>query len=319
MTRTDDDTWDPATGVGMTATFGAVARAVGTNKGLIDDPFAEQLVRAAGVDYFPRVIEDQRYADHGGADPVMTGLIDVLAVHARFVDEYLAEAGRAGIRQVVILGSGMDTRPYRLWWPPGTTVYEIDQPEVVDFKSEVLRGLGAELNANRRAIGIDLRQDWPDGLRRVGFDAAQPTVWVAEGLLVGYLPPDAQNRLLQTLTEMSATGSRFAADHMPTWGPSQLEEGRAFIDIWRQQGLDVDLTTLTYTGEYRYVPQYLAARGWKTVERKVADLFGAIGMASRWRGGPEDEAITPRYVTATSKGGTVESGRNASTRQALDS
>jgi O-methyltransferase involved in polyketide biosynthesis len=83
MTRIDDDTWDPATGVGMTATFGAVARAVGTNKGLLDDPFAEQLVRAAGVEYFIRVIEDQRYADHGGGDPVMTGLIDVLAVHAR--------------------------------------------------------------------------------------------------------------------------------------------------------------------------------------------------------------------------------------------
>jgi methyltransferase (TIGR00027 family) len=302
MTRTDDDTWDPATGVGMTATFGAVARAVGTNKGLINDPFAEHLVRAAGVDYFTRVIEDQRYADDGGGSPVMTGLIDVLAVHARFVDEYLAEAGRAGIRQVVILGSGMDTRPYRLWWPPRTTVYEIDQPEVVDFKAEVLRGLGAEVTANRRAIGIDLRQDWLNGLQRVGFDAAEPTVWVAEGLLVGYLPPDTQNRLLESLTAVSAAGSRFAADHMPTWSPSQLEEGRAFIDIWRQHGLDVDLATLTYTGEYRYVPQYLAACGWETVERKVADLFGAIGMASRWRGGPEDEAITPRYVTATRSG-----------------
>jgi methyltransferase (TIGR00027 family) len=303
MTRTDDDTWGPATGVGMTATFGAVARAVGTNKGLINDPFAEHLVRAAGVDYFTRLIEDQRYADDARGSPVVTGLIDVLAVHARFVDEYLAEAGRAGIRQVVILGCGMDTRPYRLWWPLGTTVYEIDHPEVVDFKTDVLRGLGAELTANRRAIGIDLRQDWLDGLRRVGFDAAQPTVWVAEGLLVGYLPPDAQNRLLETLIAVSATGSRFAADHMPTWTPTQLEEGRAFIDIWRQEGLDVDLGTLTYTGEYRYVPQYLAACGWETVERKVADLFGAIGMASRWRGGPEDEAITPRYVTATRSGG----------------
>jgi methyltransferase (TIGR00027 family) len=299
MTRTDDDTWDPATGVGMTATFGAVARAVGTNKGLIDDPFAEQLVRAAGVDYFIRVIEDQRYADHGGGSPVMTGLIDVLAVHARFVDEYLAEAGRAGIRQVVILGSGMDTRPYRLWWPPGTTVYEIDQPEVVDFKSEVLRGLGAELNANRRAIGIDLRQDWPDGLRRVGFDAAQPTVWVAEGLLVGYLPPDAQNRLLQTLTEMSATGSRFAADHMPTWTSSQLEAGRAFVDDWRQHGLDVGLAGLTYPGEYRNVPQYLEAKGWETVESNVADLFAATGVGRLWRSGAVDAVNIPRYVTAT--------------------
>jgi methyltransferase (TIGR00027 family) len=189
MTRTDDDSWDPATGVGLTATFGAVARAVGTSKGLINDPFAEQLVRAAGVDYFTRVIEDQRYADDGGGSVETAGLIDVLAVHARFVDEYLAGAGRAGIRQVVILGSGLDTRPYRLWWPPGTTVYEIDQPEVVDFKTDVLRGLGAELTANRRAIGIDLRQDWPDGLRRVGFDAAQPTVWVAEGCWLGTSRP----------------------------------------------------------------------------------------------------------------------------------
>ena len=149
---------------------------------------------------------------------------------------------RAGIRQVVILASGLDTRPYRLWWPPGTTVYEIDQPEVVDFKTEVLRGLGAELTANRRAVGIDLRQDWPAALRRVGFDAAQPTVWIAEGLLVGYLPPDAQNRLLQDVTAVSATGSRFAADHMPTWTPvaaggragvcRQLAPTRAWTSTW---------------------------------------------------------------------------------------
>jgi methyltransferase (TIGR00027 family) len=296
MTRTEDDSWDPATGVGLTATFGAVARAVGTNKGLINDPFAEQLVRAAGVDYFTRVIEDQRCADDGGRSAVTTGLIDVLVVHARFVDEYLAEAGRAGIRQVVILGSGMDTRPYRLWWPPGTTVYEIDQPEVVDFKTEVLRGLGAELTANRRAIGIDLRRDWPDGLRRVGFDAAQPTAWVAEGLLVGYLPPDAQNRLLQTLTAMSATGSRFVADHIPTWSPSQLAEGRAFVDTWRQHGLD--LATLTYPGEYRYVPECLAAHGWRTVERNVIDLLTGMGLAERFRGDPDDLAVIPGFVTA---------------------
>jgi methyltransferase (TIGR00027 family) len=298
------DTWDPATGVGMTATFGGVARAVGTNKGLINDPFAEPLVRAAGVEYFTRLVEDQRYAADGGDNSVMSAVIDILAVRARFVDDFLADAGRAGIRQVVILASGLDTRPYRLWWPPGTTVYELDHPDVVDFKTEVLRGLGAELSANRRAIGIDLRQDWLAALRRVGFDALQPTVWVAEGLLIGYLSPDTQNRLLRSLTEVSAAGSRLAADHMPTWTPVQLEEGRAFLDIWRQRGLDVDLGGLTHPGEYRYVPQYLAACGWETVERKVADLFSAIGMASLWRGGPEDEAIAPRYVTATRSVGT---------------
>ncbi|MEB3984061.1 class I SAM-dependent methyltransferase [Mycobacterium sp. 663a-19] len=319
MTRTEDDTWGPATGVGTTATFGAVARAVATNAGLLDDPLAEHLVRAAGVDYFTRLIDDRRYADDGGAYSVVNGMADVLAAHTRFVDEYLADAGRAGIRQVVILGSGLDTRPYRLWWPPGTTVYEIDQPEVIDFKTGVLRGLGAGLTANRRAVGVDLRQDWLDGLRRVGFDAAQRTVWVAEGVLVGYLSPRAQNRLLETLTAQSAIGSRLAADHMPTWSQAQMDAGRAFIDIWRQQGLDVDLAALTHPGEYRYVPQHLAARGWETVERKVTDMFGAIGMSSRWRGGPQDEAVSPRYVTATLSGRRREPGRNASARNTLDS
>ena len=301
MTRRDGDTWDPATGVGMTATFSAAARAVATNKGLIDDPFAEPLVRAVGVEYFTQVVDNQRYGDGGpdSSDAVLTALMDILVTHTRFLDQFLADAGRAGIRQAVILASGLDTRTYRLWWPPGTTVYEIDQPEVIDFKTAVLRGLGATLSANRCAVGIDLRQDWLAALRRVGFDDAQPTVWIVEQLLVGYLPPAVQNRLLDDVTALSSAGSRFAADHMPTWTSSQLEAGRVFVDGWRQHGLDVDLTSLTYPGEYRYVPEYLAANGWETVDRDVVELFTATGLARRWRGDAGDAATNPRFVTAT--------------------
>ncbi|SPM33172.1 O-Methyltransferase involved in polyketide biosynthesis [Mycobacterium rhizamassiliense] len=298
MARTDHDTWDPATGVGMTATFGAVVRAVATNKGLLDDPFAELLVRAADVHYFTQMVENELYSDDG-ANSVTAGLIAVLGAYTRFLDDYLADAGRAGIRQVVLLGSGLDTRPYRLWWPHGTTVYELDQPSVIDFKTDVLVALGAELTASRRAIGVDLRQDWLAALYRVGFDAAQPTVWIAENLLVGYLPPDGQDRLLRDVTVASAPGSRFAADHIPTWNPLQLEAGRGFVDRWRQFGLDIDLAELIYQGEYRHVPANLADRGWQTVEFKVADLFATIGMANRWRGGRKGDAITPAYVTAT--------------------
>jgi methyltransferase (TIGR00027 family) len=302
MTRAYDDSWDPARGVGVTETFGAVARAVATNKGLMTDVFAEPLVKAAGVDHFIRVVDNERFSADDGADPVMSGLVDILAAYTRFGDEFLADAGRAGIRQVVILASGLDTRPYRLWWPRGTTVYEIDRPQVLDFKSDVLRGLGARLTANRCAVGVDLRQDWLAALRRVGFDAAQPTAWIAEQLFVGYLPPDAQNGLLRDITVMSAAGSRFAADHMPTWTPSQHEAGRAFVDGWRQHGLDVDLASLTYSGEYRYVPEYLASRGWTTVERNVVELLTGMGLAHLWRGGPDALAVVPIYVTATRLG-----------------
>ncbi|WAJ45841.1 SAM-dependent methyltransferase [Mycobacterium sp. Aquia_216] len=313
MARTDDDTWGPDSGVGMTATFGAVARALATTKGLLSDPFAEPLVRAAGVQYFTRMVEDQRYADDGGDNAIMAGLISLLGSHTRFLDEFVAAAGRAGVRQVVILGSGLDTRPYRLWWPPATTVYEIDQPDVIDFKTAVLRGLGAESTANRRAVGADLRRDWLTPLQRVGFDAAQPTAWIAETLLIGFLPPEGQDQLLRDVCAVSAPGSRFAGDHLPTWTSFQLEAAQTFVDSWRQFGLDVDLAGLIYPGEYRAVPQYLADHGWQTVERNVADLFTAIGMGTRWRGTPDDNAITPRYVTATRSARPGQTaGRNAS-------
>ncbi len=241
-------------------------------------------MRAVGVKYFTRLINDMRLAAEDGHNPVTTGLIDILAAHTRFLDQLLADADRAGIRQVVILASGRDTRPYRLWWPRGTTVYEIDRPEVLEFKTELLRGLGATLTANRCAVGIDLRQDWLAALCRVGFDPGQPTAWIAERLLVGYLPPDAQKRLVNDVTEASAAGSRFAADHMPTWTPRHLEAGRAFVDGWRQQGLDVELASLTYPGEYRYVPEHLRAHGWEVVDRNVVDMLIAMGLTGLWPG-----------------------------------
>jgi methyltransferase (TIGR00027 family) len=294
--------WSPATGGGLTTTFDAVVRAVATKEGLIDDPFAEPLVRAAGVEYFTHLIDDVRPAADDGDNPIIAGLIHVQAAYGRFLDEFLADSGRSGIRQVVILGSGFDTRPYRLWWPGGTTVYEIDRPEVLDFKSEVLRGLDARPAANRRAIGVDIFQDWLAALRRAGFDAAQPTVWIAEQLLVGYLPPDAQHRLLQGVSAASAAGSRFAADHMATWTPARQAARQAFVDGWRRHGLDVDLASLTYPGEYRYVPEYLAAHGWQTVERNVVQLFAGLGLAELWRGRAEDVELVPGYVTATRPG-----------------
>lgn len=282
--------------VGVTATLGAAARAVATNKGTLSDPYAEALVRAAGIDYFARAIDDELFAADG--DTAMTGLVAALVAHTRFVDNYLADAGRAGIRQVVLLASGLDTRPFRLWWPPGTTVYEIDHPELLEFKAGVLQGLSAELTANRRAIGIDLNADWPEALRRVGFDAARPTAWVAEHLLVGYLTPDVQDRLLERVTATSAAGSRIAADHLPVWSPLQLQAERDFVDGWHRRGLDVDLASLTHPGEYHYVPQYLAARGWVTVERLLGDVCAAVGVPMPPRDRSGNAVLIPGYVTA---------------------
>ena len=123
---------------------------------------------------------------------------------------------------MVILASGLDSRAYRLDWPAGTTVYEIDQPQVLDYKSTTLAENGVTPSADRREVAIDLRQDWPAALRAAGFDPTARTAWLAEGLLM-YLPAEAQDRLFTQIGELSAPGSRVSAET----APAHADERRA--------------------------------------------------------------------------------------------
>ena len=206
MTRSEGDTWDLASSVGATATSVAASRALATRQPdpLIVDPFAEPLVKAVGLDFCNRVADgDIDLSD----DPLFSRdhMCEQIAVRTRFFDDFFADAGAAGVRQAVILASGLDTRAYRLTWPGGTTVFEIDQPEVIEFKTRVLADLGAAPSADRRTVGIDLRDDWPKALREAVSTPRSRTAWIAEGLLI-YLPPDAQDRLLDNITALSAAG-----------------------------------------------------------------------------------------------------------------
>ncbi len=125
-TRHDGDIWDLASSVGATATMAAAARATATraDRRLIDDPFPEPLVRAVGIDLLTRLAAGDVPPD-GLVEQVA---IDVAKVRARFYDAFFLDATNAGITQVVILASGLDSRAYRLPWPAGTVVYELDRP-----------------------------------------------------------------------------------------------------------------------------------------------------------------------------------------------
>ena len=183
-------------------------------------------MRAVGVDFFTRLVTGELRPEDLDSDSESVGMqrmTDNMAVRTKFFDEFFLTATQAGIRQAVILASGLDSRAYRLAWPAGTTVYEIDQPDVIEFKTRTLAELGAEPTAKRRTVAMDLRYDWPSALIEEGFDPNQPTAWSAEGLL-GYLPPDAQDRLLDTITELSAPGSRVAVESVPNIDPADHEK-----------------------------------------------------------------------------------------------
>jgi methyltransferase (TIGR00027 family) len=293
MARTDNDTWDLASSVGATATMVAAARAMATTAAnpLINDPFAEPLVRAVGVDFFTRLVTGELRPEDLDSDSESVGMqrmTDSMAVRTKFFDEFFVSATEAGIRQAVILASGLDSRAYRLDWPAGTTVYEIDQPDVIEFKTRTLAGLGAEPTAKRRIVAMDLRYDWPSALIEEGFDPNQPTAWSAEGLL-GYLPPDAQDRLLDTITELSAPGSRVAVESVPNIDPSNhekaIERMQAASARWRDHGFDLDFAELVYLGDRNEAAGYLGENGWHISGNTAKELFAINGLPPL----PEDD------------------------------
>src|ERR1700748_3106618 len=237
MARTDRDRWDLATSVGATATMVAAQRALSTDEKLIDDPYAAPLVRAVGIDVYVRLVNGQIPVG-GDSEFDPQRMARGMACRTRFYDQFFLEAANSGIGQAVILASGLDTRAYRLPWPAGTVVYEIDQPEVIAFKSKTLADLGAAPTAERRTISIDLREDWPTALREGGFDVSQPTAWSAEGLLP-YLPPEAQDRLFDNITTLSAPGSRLATEHVPDPNAFSDERLARISERWQRFGFDL--------------------------------------------------------------------------------
>ncbi len=245
---------------------------------LLDDRFAEPLVRAVGHPFFTRMLDGDIPLDDDEDVPLTARQrCEQMAVRTRFFDNFLVTATSSGIRQVVILAAGLDARAYRLAWPAGTVVFEVDQPEVIVFKGTTLAQIGAEPTAERRAVGVDLRDDWPTALRDNFFDSTAATAWIAEGLLP-YLPPEAQDRLLDNITALSAPGSRLATENITDMKVFTDERARAFRSGWRKHGLDFDVADLVWVGERRQASEHLSGTGWRVTQYPTEDLYAENGF-----------------------------------------
>ncbi len=200
----------------------------------------------------------------------------------------------------MILAAGLDSRAYRLDWPAGTTVYEIDQPQVLKYKTATLESAAGVAKATRRSVPVDLRDDWPAALCAAGFDRNQPTAWLAEGLLP-YLPAEAQDRLFEMLTELSAPASQVAVEAF-SLGSADPERRRAarrvrFERMRERLGLDINVETLTYQESDREdAADWLSAHGWQ-----VRAVSNVDEMARLRRPIPADlaeETFTTRLLRA---------------------
>lgn len=262
MSRTEDDSWDVTESVGATALGVAWARAreSATEQPLFTDPHAQQFIDAASARGWspPSMAMAERVARIG----------DYAAARTKWFDEFFIAAGANGVEQAVILAAGLDARAWRLPWTSSTRIFEIDQPQVLAFKAEVLRAHGAAPSARYTAVAIDLRQDWPKTLQDNGFDPSEPTAWSAEGLLP-YLPAAGQDLLFERVHELSAPGSRFAVEAFGSafFDPEYLAERSAQLQRAREEAGEppgLDVADLWYIEERSDVADWLANHGWRT-------------------------------------------------------
>ncbi|CAJ1510210.1 class I SAM-dependent methyltransferase [[Mycobacterium] burgundiense] len=306
--RTEDDSWDIATSVGSTAVMVAAARAADTESQhpLINDPYARTLVDGVSGLPWQNLLEDSIIERVAGVDAeagaIFRHMRNYQAVRTHFFDAFFTDAAAAGIRQVVILASGLDSRAYRLPWPAGTRVFEIDQPKVLEYKAAKLAEHGAQPTAQRHEVAVDLRFDWPAELRSAGFDPAVPTAWLAEGLLM-YLPGEAQDRLFENITALSARGSRIAAETAGKHSMDRREEMQerfervaAILEIERP---DIDIADLVYNDPDRAeLDEWLDAHGWQATATPATDEMRRL---DRWVDGvpmSDDEDVFSHFVVA---------------------
>lgn len=242
--------------VSLTAQWTAAVRALEAERGedqLFADPFARELAKPRGFELL------ERYA---GA-----GVREFVSIRTRYVDDAIeAILAASRINQIVMIAAGMDSRAFRLKWPEGTAVYEVDHQALLDEKRRRLLSLGANPNTNRIEVPADLATDWLDHLRRAGFDGSRKTLWIAEGLLF-FLSRNQVDSLLAVLRDASVSGSWLITD-MASQALLKNPASQLFLANLRRDGIP------WLFGEDD-PEQFLRSRGWALRDLKEPGNPGA--------------------------------------------
>lgn len=274
----------PLSSLGQTAVEVAIVRARESERPdrLFEDPYAAAFVAALGA-----TLADEA-ADAQTPEAARAALALQIAIRTRFFDDQLIDACSIGCRQVVLLAAGLDTRAFRLAWPPGVRLFELDLPDVVSFKDAVLAERGAVPRCGRVSLPVDLRGDWPAALVDAGFDRRQPTAWLAEGLLI-YLTAEEATRLLESIVALSAPGSQLVCERANFADPVLLEQANALL------GMD-HFSALWKGGLGHDAADWLRSHGWEVYAHDLAPVAAGYGR-------PADDDLKGGFLTSIYRGG----------------
>jgi len=207
---------------------------------LFEDPWAAALAGNAGAEWI-----EQRSADS----------VIPITIRTKYFDDFLQRiVQQSDIQQIVLVAAGLDTRAFRLGWKEGTRLFELDQPEVMKYKEEVLSASGAQPRCERRVVGKDLTEAWEEALVANGFDPQEPSCWLMEGFTF-YLPSETIQQLIDQVTSLAARGSWLGFDCINN-AVLTSQWTKAWVDMQAQMGAP-------WTGALDDPEGFLAGRGWK--------------------------------------------------------
>jgi methyltransferase (TIGR00027 family) len=227
---------------------------------LFNDPWAASLVGEEGQLWRQRTT--------GGKEENEVGL----ALRTRFFDDFLLEVTREHtVRQVVLAAAGMDTRAFRLSWPPQTQLFELDLPQIFVHKEPLLSNTGAMPTCQRQVVPGDLSDaSWIEALQQAGFDPAQRVVWLLEGLLF-YLPAEVVTALLERMTALSVLGSWLGCELKNT-AMLTSPQTRSWIELLAREGV-------AWISSIDEPEAFFAERGWRA---KVVEPGEEGAHFGRW-------------------------------------
>ncbi len=223
---------------------------------LFNDPWAAALAGKEG----------KEWAEHRSGDNGVS-----IAVRTRFFDDFLQRVTNEHmIRQVVLMAAGLDTRAFRLTWPEQTQLFELDQPQVLKYKEQILGSAGAQPTCKRHTIAVDLTDPWTETLIMTGFDPQQPSAWLLEGFLL-YLPNESVTHILDDITSLATSGS---------WIGFDIINSAMLTYKWTRQWVEklVD-SGVPWIGTMDDPEVFLAWRGWKATLTQTGEKDANYG---RW-------------------------------------
>lgn len=212
----------------------------------------------------------------GRGEKRFPGLGGAIVARTRYIDEHTVTCLASGVRQVVILGAGYDTRAYRLLAPAqGVKVFEVDHPATQTLKLAKLREVLGNIPGHVEFVPVDLgRDDLAKRLVEAGYDRGSRTLFIWEGVSY-YLPAAVVDRTLAFIARHSAAGSAVLFDFFPRSvidGTSRRKEAIALRKAVQDRG-----EPLLFGLDDAEVVPFLRARGLETLE-----VVGAAACKDAW-------------------------------------